>query len=408
MQDEDKTKQELIDELASVRQKLAQLQTQLIQSQKMEVIGVLAGGIAHDFNNILSAMIGYTELAMQEKDEKIRQNSLDRILIACDRASKLVSQILSFSRKTSQEFIPVDMRSVVKEGLRLLKATLPSTITLRKKITTDPCIIMGNSVQIQQVLMNLCANAAHAMGATGGILEVTLSPIEISSKDSSPSPDLHGGSYMILTVSDTGYGIDSAVLEHIFDPFFTTKTNGEGTGLGLSMVYGIVTGHRGIITVQSEIDKGSTFNIFFPRVCAQVQPESIDRNELPKGNECILYIDDETDLAKMGRMMLEALGYQVTSCTDSIEALEDFFQHPDRYDLVVTDMTMPGMTGLDVANQVLKIKPQLPIVLCTGYSESVNEQKAKQIGIREFLMKPVSMKVLANAVRKALDEQQTI
>lgn len=382
------------------------LEAQLIQSQKMEALGTLAGGIAHDFNNILSAIIGYAELAKIEPNEKSRENSLDDALTACDRAKQLVSQILTFSRQTTQENKPVDMGPIIKEGLRLLKASLPSTIQIRQKIAPQPGIILGNPVQIQQVLMNLCTNAAHAMRDKGGVLEVKLSPVEVESETSSPSFDLHVGSYMKLVVSDTGHGIDSSIVERIFDPFYTTKLVGEGTGLGLSVVYGIVKGLGGIITTQSELDKGSTFNIYFPRVQAQVESRTEDRKELPKGNESILFIDDETDLAKMGRMMLESLGYKVVSCTDSVEALEDFLEHPDRYDLVITDMTMPGMTGLDVANQLLKINPQFPIILCTGYSEIIDEKKAKQMGIRAFLMKPVSMKVLADAVRKALDEQQ--
>ncbi len=379
------------------------LEAQLMQAQKMESLGTLSSGIAHDFNNILASMIGYTELAMMAPDEERRQSDMDQILRACDRATNLVTQILTFSRVTSQEYRPMEMGPIVKEVLKLLRASLPTTIEIRRKITAVPAIIAGNPTQLHQVLMNLCTNAAHAMGENGGILDVRLSPVEVLSEERSPSPGMKAGSYMMLTVSDTGHGIDPAIMDRIFDPFFTTKQAGEGTGLGLSVVYGIAKAHGGEITVQSEPGKGCTFSVYFPTVQASVKPESESLKSLPKGNERILFVDDEADLVRMGRMMLEALGYEVMSFTNSALACRAFISHPDRFDLVITDMTMPVMTGAALSREILKIRPEIPVILCTGYSEFINEKKSKETGIREFLMKPIFVKDLARVIREALD-----
>jgi signal transduction histidine kinase len=324
MGDEDKRKQNLIGELDFLKRRIAELgevdsglkqmedrmNAQLIQAQKMEALGTLAGGIAHDFNNILSAMTGYAELAMTDPDEKIRQNNLEQVLIACERAKKLVSQILAFSRKTSQEYKPIDMGTIVKEGLLLLKATLPSTIVIRRKIALAPGIVLGNPVQIQQVLMNLCINAAHAMGDNGGVLDVNLSSVEISQEESSRIPDLKAGSYVKLVVSDTGHGIDSLIVEHLLSPFFTTKTIDKGTGLGLTVVYGIIKAHGGAVEIQSEPGKGSTVHVYFPKMQVEEKPDVKDSKELPKGNESILYIDDETDDAGEPRVPGDVLHKQ--------------------------------------------------------------------------------------------------
>ncbi len=382
------------------------LEAHLLQAQKMEALGTLSGGIAHDFNNILSAMIGYTELTMKEPDEERRRRNLGQVLRSCDRARDLVTQILTFSHSTSQEHKPIEMGPVIQEGLELLRASLPSTIMIRKEIAPEPAIISGEPTHIHQILMNLCTNAAHAMGEKGGLLEVSLSPVEILSQQLFSSPDLQAGSYIKLAVSDTGQGIDPAIMNRIFDPFFTTKKTGEGTGLGLSVVYGIVKSHDGVITVESEPGKGSVFSVYFPKVKVDVQPEIHDLKSLPRGSERVLFIDDESHLAEMGGIMLETLGYDVTSCTNCTEAFEAFVKHPDRFDLVITDMTMPVMTGAELARKILKINPETPIILCTGHSEFINEEKAREIGIREFLMKPVSMKTLANVVRDILDEKQ--
>lgn len=379
------------------------LESQLMQAQKMEALGTLSSGIAHDFNNILASIIGYAELAMMAPDDERRQSDMEQILQACERATNLVTQILTFSRVTSQEYKPMEMGPVVKEVLKLLSASLPTTIEIRRNIAPKPGIIKGNSTQLHQVLMNLCTNAAHAMGENGGILNVSLSPVEVLSEELSPSPGLQAGSYMMLTVSDTGQGIDPAVLNRIFDPFFTTKPAGEGTGLGLSVVYGIAKAHGGEITVQSEPGKGSAFSVYFPRVQARVKPESESLKSLPKGSERILFVDDEAELVQMGRMMLEALGYEVMSFTNSALACRAFVSHPDRFDLVITDMTMPVMTGAALSLEILKIRPGMPIILCTGHSEFINEKKAKETGIREFLMKPVFVKDLARVVREVLD-----
>ncbi len=382
------------------------LEAQLLQAQKMEALGTLTGGIAHDFNNILSAMIGYTELTMKEPDEERRQHNLRQVLRSCDRARDLVAQILTFSHSTSQEYKPIETGPVIKEGLELLRASLPATIRIRQEIAPEPAIISGDPTRIHQILMNLCANAAHAMGAKGGLLDVGLSPVEILTPEIFSTSDLQAGSYVKLAVSDTGHGIDPAIMNRIFDPFFTTKKPGEGTGLGLSVVYGIVKSHGGAITVQSELGKGSVFNVYFPKIQVAVQPEIHDLKDLPRGKERILFIDDEPYLAEMGEMMLETLGYDVVSCTNSAEAFDSFVNHHNRFDLVITDMTMPAMTGAELAREILRTNPEMPIILCTGHSEFINERKAREMGIREFLMKPISMKVLAYVVRKIMDEKQ--
>ncbi len=387
----------------------AVLQEQLQQAQKMEAIGTLAGGIAHDFNNILAAILGYAELAGLDIPEvsKARYN-LQQSIKSAHRAKDLVNQILAFSRQGMQERKPMDIKPIVKEALKFLRASLPTTIEIRQEIEEDPGTIEADPTQVYQVLMNLCTNAAHAMSDHGGVLEVLLNKVDLDGGISSPSMGLEPGPFLRLRVSDTGHGIPPEILPRIFDPYFTTKEVGKGTGLGLAVVNGIVKSYGGGIAVSSEVGKGSTFDIYFPRVESPISVLGSGKVEpLPLGgHERALFVDDEAAIVEIGKSHLEYLGYEVVARTSSVEALEVFKESPERFDLVITDMTMPNMTGDKLAQEILEIRPGIPIILCTGFSESISEEKAKSLGIREFVMKPLVMKDLAQAVRRALESRK--
>ncbi len=379
-----------------------QLEAQLQQAQKMEAIGTLAGGIAHDFNNILYPIIAYTELLKLDLAEDSQAlESLDKILSATHRAKELVQQILTFCRKTPQELKPVQIQPVIHGALKLLRASLPSTITFEVNIADDCGVILADPGQIERLFVNLCTNAFHAMEQEGGRLTVTICRETIQTGNPSvPRP----GEYLHLAVTDTGHGIPKEHLERIFDPYFTTKESGKGTGLGLSVVHGIAKSHGGELAVDSQIGKGSTFHTYFPLIDAGVdQKISIFPEPIPKGSESILCVDDETEIAEVVCLMLESLGYQVTQMTSSLAALEDFKRQPDAYDLVITDLTMPDLTGDRLARQILSIRNDIPIVLCTGYNHRLTKKDSQAIGIREHLIKPITMLDLAKAVRKALD-----
>ena len=384
------------------------LEAQLQQAQKMEAIGTLAGGITHDFNNILAAIIGYTELAMLDVQEGSKaKQKLKEVQKAGNRAKDLANQILAFSRQSKKELLLVQIRPIVKEALKLLRASLPTTIEIRQKLENDLGNIEADPTKIHQVLMNLCTNAAHAMRENGGILEVSLTKVDLDTDAAARHPDIHLGPYLKLTVSDTGHGMTPKVLERIFDPYFTTKEKGEGTGLGLSVVHGIVKDHRGAITVDSEPGKGTTVHIFLPKMDnAKEAPETEPYlDSIPTGHEHILFIDDEQALGDIGKQLLELLGYKVITRTSSIEALELFRAQPNKFDLIITDMTMPNMTGEKLAKELMKIRPDIPIILCTGFSEQITEKEVKEIGIREFVMKPLVMRDLAKSIRKVLAEK---
>jgi PAS domain S-box-containing protein len=385
------------------------LESQLLQAQKMEAIGTLAGGIAHDFNNILAIIMGYAQLISWDIPEGSKvSKGLNEVLKASRRARDLVQQILTFSRRSSQERKPVEIGPIVKETLKLLKATLPSTIEIRQRLESNSDVIETDPSQIHQVLMNLCTNAAYAMRENGGILEVSLGEVDLEESISATYPDLQAGPYVRMSVSDTGHGIPPELLKRIFDPYFTTKPVGEGTGLGLAVVHGIIKSHGGEITVHSEPGKGTTFHVYLPRMDgAQEIAGSQEPTPLPLGNqERVLLIDDEKALADVGKQMLEQLGYKVTVRTSSIEALELFRTQPERFDLVITDMTMPNMTGDKLAREMVRLRPGIPIILCTGFSEHVTEEKIKKIGIREFVMKPMVMSDLAKTVRRVLQQKE--
>ncbi len=381
------------------------LKARLSQAQKMEAIGTLAGGIAHDFNNILAAIIGYAELAILEVPDgsKVKQDLME-IFKAGNRAKDLVQQILTFSRQSDMEKKPVRVSRIVKEALKFLRASLPTTIEIRENIEKDIGTIEADPTQIHQILMNLCTNAHHAMREEGGILEVTLTNVDMDAYTIRQYPDISSGPYVRLSVSDTGHGITPDVKERIFDPYFTTKGVGEGTGLGLAVVHGIVKDHAGAITVYSETGKGTTFHIFLPVIEKAEEPKKETMGPLPTGHERILFIDDDPSLVEIGREILGKLGYDVVAKTSSIEALELFREQPDKFDLVITDMTMPNMTGDRLAAELMKIRPDIPTILCSGFSEKMSNEKADALGIKNFLMKPIVMKDLAKTIRKVLDE----
>jgi len=380
------------------------LETQLQQSQKMEAIGTLAGGIAHDFNNILAAILGYAEMARDDcQPQSTVAKDLDKVLEGGNRAKDLVQQILAFSRQSEMEQIPLEPVSVVKEAIKMLRPSLPTTIEINQDITSNTGQILADPTQIHQILMNLCTNAFHAMEDNGGKLDISLKEVHFSAEDLVHEPDVEAGTFVQLSISDSGPGIPPDIKKKIFDPYFTTKETGKGTGMGLAIVHGIVKSYGGILTLYSELGEGTAFHVFLPVIEKESLPEIEDVEPTPVGRERILFIDDEEILAEMGKSMLERLGYHVTVRNKSIEALETFKNQPDLFDLVITDQTMPGMTGADIARRMIQIRPDIPIILCTGYSTVISEEKAKSFGIKEFALKPLSKKDIAVLIRKVLD-----
>ena len=379
------------------------IEAQLYQARKMGSIGTLAGGIAHDFNNILSGIMGYTELALDSVERESQlYNNLQEVFRAGNRARDLVKQILTFSRQTGQDRKPIQVRHIVNEALKFLRASLPTSTEVRRNIQSD-ALVLADPTQIHQVLMNLCTNADHAMREKGGVLEVKLEEVELDADFTALQPDMKPGAYLNLTVSDTGNGMPPDVLERIFDPFFTTKETGEGTGMGLSVVHGIIGSYGGAITAYSEPGQGSTFKVYLPIIETSKEAHIGPEESIPIGSERILFVDDESVLVNMGKQIFESLGYDVTTRTSSIEALELFKNQPDRFDLVITDMTMPNMTGEDLAQELIRIKPNIPIILCTGFSAKIDDQKASAVGIRALVLKPIVKREIATTVRKVLD-----
>ena len=381
------------------------LEAQLQQAHKMESIGTLAGGIAHDFNNMLGIIVGNTELAMDDVPEwnPARQN-LEEIRTASLRARDVVKQILAFSRQSAQELKPIRIGPIIIESIQLLRSSIPTTIQIHQDISAESDKVRADPTQINQILINLCTNAAHAMRDKGGILEVNLENVKINKNASTTYHDIPLGEYVRLTVKDTGRGIDPENLKRIFDPYFTTKKVGEGSGMGLAVVHGIVKSHFGNIAVSSTEGKGTTFHVLLP--CTEDKPDKETQvaAEIPRGYDRILLVDDEKAMVDAIKPMLERLGYQVATRTSSIEALEAFRANSDKYDLVITDYTMPNMTGIELTKKLLRLRPDIPIILCTGFSEQINEEKAKEKGIRAFLMKPIIMHEMANSIRKVLDQ----
>ncbi|MBP1766745.1 MAG: sensor histidine kinase response regulator [Candidatus Aminicenantes bacterium] len=379
------------------------LQQQLRQAQKMEALGTLAGGIAHDFNNILNPIFINTELVLMDAPlDKAARRELEIVLKAAERGRDLVKQIITFSRQKEKEQTPLKVGPVIKEALKFLRSSLPATIDMRQGIEPESGFILADPSQIHQVVMNLCNNAAYAMQEKGGTLDVSLKETAVDKSMALLHPGLKPGPYLRLTVCDTGKGMTPEVMERAFDPFFTTKKHGEGSGMGLALVHGIVGDYGGAVTVYSEVDKGTTFNIFFPRVATAELPAEAEPQEPLRGTERILLVDDERTQAQSIRNMLKRLGYQVAVRTDAEQALAAFRKDPDRFNLVITDQIMPKLTGVQLATRLLELRPGLPVILCTGFSELVDSEGAHALGIRGFLMKPFSMREMASAIKKAL------
>ena len=385
-----------------------QMEEELFQAHKMEAIGTLAGGIAHDFNNILAAILGYADMAKDDIPESSRSyKDIDQAIKAGHRAKDLVRQILTFSRKGSETQQPLQPVSIIKEVLKLLRATLPTTIEIRQEIDVNCGWIVANPTNIHQVLVNLCTNAFQAMEDEKGVLTVRLQSVELENADVISEPGISEGKFVELMVSDTGCGMEKATIERIFDPYFTTKGVGKGSGIGLAMVHGIVHSYAGFIKVESEPGKGATFRVYFPTLPEKVEKRDEQQQELlPRGEERILAVDDEEVIVAMCQTILESLGYTVAACCSSEKAFELFQSSPESFDLIITDQTMPKLSGAELAQKVLQIRPEIPIILCTGYSSMISEKQSKEIGINRFVMKPINRRELAITVREVLDNKQ--
>ena len=381
------------------------LESQLQQVHKMEAIGTLAGGIAHDFNNILGIILGNTELAIDDVPEwSPARYNLEEVITASLRAKDVVRQLLSFARKTHLERKPVKLNAIITGALKLLRSSIPKNIEFRLNIPKETQTILADPTQINQILLNLSTNAVHTM-PDGGILEVNIKNAYLDNDAAAQVPDLRPGPYVTLTVSDTGHGMNPELKNRIFDPYFTTKEVGKGTGMGLSVVHGIVKSHGAAILVDSKLGSGTRFRIFFPAVEEEAGIETKTEKELPTGSERILLVDDEESILYVGRNRLERLGYRVETKMSPVQALESFRANPDRFDLVITDMTMTQMTGDQLVKEILKIRPDVPTILCTGFNEKIDEDKAKEMGIRQYIEKPVKRRDLAKRVRQVLDEK---
>ncbi len=397
-----------ITERVQAEQEREFLAEKLLQSQKFEAIGTLAGGIAHDFNNILAIIIGNTELAKVFQNEPAKmEKSLDQILLASDRGRSLIKHILAISRKEERKRAPLHVPKIIDEILSLLRSSLPATIEIIPPSEPNETCIMAEAIQIHQLLINICTNAAQAMDENGGRLEVGIESVEFKENDlDGQKAVLRPGPYVKIAVSDTGEGIPADVLPRIFDPYFTTKEVGKGSGMGLAIAMGIVQNHEGTINVDSMPGKGTTFSLYFPEIDIS-EPLQKDTAEIaPEGSERVLVVDDDEAVGRVTGKRLETLGYNVTILTDSRQVLERISAQPDEFDIIVTDQTMPSMTGAQLATEILRIRPDLPIILCTGYSTKINQESARELGIKAFLMKPVNNLDLAKNVRKVLDNSQ--
>ncbi|SHK60921.1 PAS domain-containing protein [Desulfatibacillum alkenivorans DSM 16219] len=394
-----------IRQLREAQEKRRELETQLERSRKMEAIGTLAGGIAHDFNNILAAIIGYSELAVFDLPEDHPSHAnIQEVLKASERAKRIIKQILAFSRRSEPEQSLIRLEEILDEVLTLIRASFPSSIEIRKKIFCENDRIMGDSSQLHQVFMNLLTNARHAVSEETGVVEVAVESVDVTDHAWATKHSILPGPFLKISVSDNGHGMDEVTLQRIFDPYFTTKDKGKGTGMGLAVVEGVVTSHFGTITVNSKPGRGATFAIWLPAIEKGEETAIHGDETIQTGNESVLFVDDEEMLVKFGERMLSVLGYRVLAFTDPLAALEAFRENPGGFDLVVTDLTMPGLTGDKLASEILKIRPDMPIVLATGYTRSFTQKRALEIGIRSVFLKPLLATEFSQAIRKVLDE----
>ena len=393
------------EELDDLFMERKQLESQLHQSRKMESIGTLTGGIAHDFNNILGIIIGNTELALDivPEDNPAHLN-LEEIQTAGLRAKDIVRQLLGFSRKTELTLKPISIVPVIEDALKFLRSTIPTTFDIRQHIYAEDKTILGDRVQIYRMMMNLCLNASQSMEHTGGVIEITVASIHLDTVTVIGHSELNKGDYLRIAVSDTGPGIAPEIIDRIFDPYFTTKEAGKGSGMGLAVVHGIAKNHHGAVSVESKPGKGTTFNVLFPVTTEKSEIDATTTGSLCLGSETVLLVDDEALIVEMTRRMLERLGYRVKIALSPHDALEQFSADPNHFDLVITDMTMPEMTGVMLSEKIMKIRQDVPVIICTGYSDLLDEERAKQLGIAAYVMKPIHMIEISKIIRNVLDE----
>lgn len=397
-----------ITQLKRAEEERLRLGAYLEQVRKMEALGTLAGGIAHDFNNLLCIILGFTELVKADiPGENLNADRLEKVIEACLRAKDVVKQILTFSRPNDVDLKPVKISPIIREALRFLRSSIPANIDIQLDIKAESDVVEADPVKINQVILNICSNAFYAMKEQGGVLEVILEEANLTGTTDIQGYRLKPGHYVKLTIRDTGTGMEPGVVQRIFEPYFTTRSVGEGTGMGLAVVHGIVKTHGGAVTVQSEPGKGSTFQVYFPVIEEEAiaGKEITRRGFIPKGHERILFVDDEETVGDIVKQMLQHLGYRVEIKFNGLEALELFKSDPDQFDMVITDMIMPKMTGTELAKEILDIKPGFPIIIFTGFSEKIRQEELQSLGIDTLLLKPPVREELAQIIRKALDKK---